>query len=64
MRILAFTDVHADIRLMRHVAAFVKKANPDVVVCCGDITVFEQHIVPVMAWLGRFRYIGRFFRRN
>jgi len=53
MRLVAFTDFHADIGMMKRITAFVKKTKPDVVVCCGDMTVFEQHIVPVINWLGR-----------
>jgi len=51
MRILAFTDFHASIRALKKVRDKVLKFKPDLALCCGDLTVFEQNIVAVMAFL-------------
>ncbi|MBI4016210.1 MAG: metallophosphoesterase family protein [Candidatus Aenigmarchaeota archaeon] len=54
MRILAFTDFHASIAVLKKVYEKVRVHKPELVVCCGDITVFEQNISAVMARLADF----------
>ncbi len=48
MKLLAFTDLHASVTSYKHVLAKAKKMKPDIIVCCGDFTVFEQNIEPVL----------------
>ena len=43
MKILAFTDIHESLSCRKKVEALMKNHNPEVVVCAGDFTVFEQH---------------------
>lgn len=52
MKILAFTDFHASVTALKHINTIIKKHKPDLAICCGDITVFEQHIDAVMKRLG------------
>ncbi|MBI4147722.1 metallophosphoesterase family protein [Candidatus Woesearchaeota archaeon] len=52
MKLLAFTDFHASIVALRKVRENILRHKPDLAVCCGDLTVFEQNIVPVMRVLG------------
>ena len=40
MKILAFTDIHADPSSFKILRKKVEKENPDLVVCCGDISNF------------------------
>mgnify|MGYP001619479780 FL=1 len=40
MKILAFTDTHADIEDLDKIKAKALKEKPDILVCCGDISVF------------------------
>ena len=49
--IAACTDIHADVRFMRKFEKLVNENNPDVVVCCGDLTIFEQHLSRVLKWI-------------
>ena len=42
MKLLAFADVHASRKAIKYLAETVKKNNPDILVCCGDISVFEH----------------------
>lgn|SRR3989344_1950330 len=40
MKILAFTDTHADIEDLEKIKSKALKEKPDIIVCCGDISVF------------------------
>lgn len=44
LRILAAGDIHGDTNLAEKLAERAKKENVDLVVLCGDITLFEQKI--------------------
>ena len=48
MRILSFVDLHNSITAFKTVESRIKKHNADIVCCCGDFTVFEQHIEQMM----------------
>ena len=52
MKLLAFTDFHASVVALKSVCEKIRKHKPDLVLCCGDMTVFEQNIGGVMARLG------------
>ena len=54
MKLLAFTDIHASVVAIKRVEEKIRKHRPDLVLCCGDLTVFEQNIGGVMARLGAF----------
>ncbi|HLC71262.1 MAG TPA: metallophosphoesterase [Candidatus Nanoarchaeia archaeon] len=42
MKILAFTDLHADKKLLHDLVLRAKKKDVDLVVCCGDFTIFGR----------------------
>lgn len=44
MNLLAFTDIHASNKAIKELANKIKKHNPDILVCCGDISIFEHHL--------------------
>jgi uncharacterized protein len=44
MKILAFTDVHGDIRVISRVISLVKKEKIDVLICAGDISNFSDNL--------------------
>ncbi len=48
MNLLAFTDTHNSKRALRSIAALCKKKNPDMLVCCGDISLFEMNLQKVL----------------
>ncbi|HLD12356.1 MAG TPA: metallophosphoesterase [Candidatus Nanoarchaeia archaeon] len=51
MRILAFTDIHADKKNMK---VLVKKAETvDICICCGDFTYFSAEMEEVLDYLGK-----------
>ncbi|MBI5391498.1 metallophosphoesterase [Candidatus Woesearchaeota archaeon] len=53
MKILACTDVHNYKHALKNIVRLAKRENPDVVVCCGDISNFsidlEEAIKPLYA---------------
>jgi len=53
MRILAFTDVHESVTVMKKLEALCAKEKPDLCICAGDFTVFEQHLDEMMAWMAK-----------
>lgn len=50
MKILAFTDVHENLAAFKEIEKKAGKA--DILVCAGDLTIFETHIEPMMKRLG------------
>ena len=48
MKILAFVDTHASLTALKKLQEKAKKHKPDVVVCAGDISIFEDHIEILM----------------
>ena len=54
MRILAFTDLHAGITAYKKLQAKLVKYKPDIIVCTGDFTIFEQNIEPVLTKIAEF----------
>ena len=42
MKIFAFTDTHSNLKSLDTVHEKVKRENPDLVICAGDISVFDQ----------------------
>lgn len=56
MKVFAFSDLHASQKCLKIIEKKVKKSNPDVILCAGDFTVFEQNIEDVM---NRLNKLGR-----
>lgn len=40
MKLLAFADIHSDIRIIPKLLAKIRKEKPEVIVCAGDISTF------------------------
>jgi len=51
MKILAFADTHESFTSRKKIDALVKTERPDVIVCAGDFTVFEQYLEQMMDWM-------------
>lgn len=52
MKILAFSDMHGDLKSLNKLEDKLKDA--DLVVCGGDFTIFENHIEKLMEIFGKF----------
>lgn len=44
MKLLAFTDIHLSSFALEKIKSKIKKYDPDLLVCAGDITIFENDI--------------------
>lgn len=44
MKILAFVDVHGDLKALEKVIEKANSQNPDVIVCAGDLTEFGENL--------------------
>lgn len=53
MKILAFVDVHENITALKQIEQRAEKA--DILICAGDITIFENQIHEVMRRLSRIK---------
>ena len=53
MRILAFTDIHGSFVALRRIGQKVKSQNPDLLVCAGDISIFEHGIFGILRKLNK-----------
>ena len=53
MKILAFTDIHGSDISLKRIAQKVKSEKPDLLVCAGDISIFEHGIVGILKKLNR-----------
>ena len=55
MKLLAFVDVHANTSALKRIEEQAKRHNPDLLVCCGDISIFEQNIDRIIEKLGAIK---------
>ena len=55
MKLLIFVDVHTSLKVLKRLKAKVKKEKPDLILCAGDISIFEQGIEYVMFFLNKLK---------
>ena len=53
MKLLAFTDTHGSLLALKRIEQKVKTQNPDLLVCAGDISIFEHGIVGILRRLNK-----------
>ena len=53
MKLLAFTDIHGSLTALRRIEQKVKSQKPDLLVCAGDISIFEHGIAGIIRKLNR-----------
>ena len=53
MKILAFTDTHGSLQALRRIEQKVRVQKPDLLVCAGDISIFEHGIIGIMRRLNK-----------
>ena len=53
MKILAFTDFHSDIASMKKFEELARKEKPDICLCPGDLTIFEDFIEQIIERLSK-----------
>lgn len=55
MKILAFVDIHGSLKALNTIVKKTKKENPDLLVCAGDLSVFENGIYYFVHRLSRLK---------
>lgn len=53
MKLLTFTDIHGSLSALKRISQKVKSQNPDLLVCAGDISIFEHGIVGIVKRLNK-----------
>ena len=53
MKILVFTDIHGSLQALRRIEQKVRAQKPDLLVCAGDISIFEHGIVGIIRRLNK-----------
>ena len=54
MKLFTFTDVHSSLSLIRKLKERAERERPDVVLCCGDLTIFGMDTEKVIGTLSQF----------
>jgi len=55
MKILAFGDLHGSSKALKKLEEKVKKENPDLIVCIGDMSIFEQNLDYIMHKISKLK---------
>ncbi|HLD86887.1 MAG TPA: metallophosphoesterase [Candidatus Nanoarchaeia archaeon] len=55
MKLLAFTDTHNSKKALKSIVALSKKHNPDLLICCGDISWFELNLHAILKSLAALK---------
>ncbi len=55
MKLLAFTDTHNSKKAIRRIAQLSKRHDPDIILCCGDISIFEINLHRVLKSLNALK---------
>jgi len=55
MKLLAFTDLHLSSVAYKKIKQKVKKQNPDLLICAGDVTIFEQGLDFILKKLNQLK---------
>ncbi len=55
MKLLAFVDMHSSFKAFKKLREKIKKQKPDVIVCAGDISVFEQGLSYLLKKFNKYK---------
>lgn len=55
MKLLAFVDIHTSVNALQRIKKKVKKEKPDLILCGGDISIFENGIEYVLFFLNKLK---------
>ena len=53
MKLLAFSDIHGSLTAIKRIRQKIKSQNPDLLVCAGDISIFEHGIIGILRKLNK-----------
>lgn len=55
MKVIAFTDLHGDLKRLKHLEGMIKVKKPDMLICAGDFTLFGRNINSIAKKLNDFK---------
>lgn len=55
MKILAFVDLHGSLKALKRLEKLAEKEKPDIILCAGDVTIFEQNLDYLMHKISRMK---------
>ncbi len=55
MKFIAFTDLHGDLKRLKHLEGMIKVKKPDMLICAGDFTLFGRNIDSLAKKLNDFK---------
>ncbi len=55
MKILAFTDLHLSSVAFKKIKSKVRKQNPDLLICAGDVSIFEEGLNFILSKLNKLK---------
>lgn len=55
MKILTFSDSHGSLKAIREVAKRAKKGKVSLIICGGDITIFEENLREILSRLNKIK---------
>ena len=55
MKLLAFSDLHLSSTAFKKLKSKVKKQNPDLLICAGDVSIFEQGLNAILSKLNKLK---------
>jgi uncharacterized protein len=64
MKILAFVDLHGSLKALKKLQSKVDREKPDIIVCAGDISIFEQNLDYLVHRISKFKKTVLFVHGN
>ena len=55
MKLLTFVDTHTSLRALQRIIKKARKENPDLILCAGDISIFERGIGYILFYLNKLK---------
>ena len=55
MKLLAFVDTHTSVKALQRIIKKAKKENPDLILCGGDISIFERGVGYILFYLNKLK---------
>ena len=55
MKLLTFVDTHTSVRALQRIIKKARKENPDLILCAGDISIFERGIGYILFYLNKLK---------
>ena len=55
MKLLVFVDLHASFKVFKKLKEKIKKQKPDIIVCAGDLSIFEQGLSYILKIFNKFK---------